>query len=370
MFNSRFITIFRTALHGKDTTAEKRVRICTTPDFRVSTIKKLCRIIPALTLLLLLPVITEAYTLVMRDGRRIEIPDSFHLTQTTLTYETAPGIQITVQVRHIDQAATERANGEAPGAFSRRANLAPTQQSEPERTAPASSRTLTNRDLSEYARTREASERAYERRRRELNLPARARDQDDVALTRTAERLNEREAESERYWRMRAAALRAEIVSLDAEINFLRARLAETPEYPSLNATVISTNGFFGAYPVPFGLLTNRSHVGITHTAGAQIVGQINFGGGATRGVIGINTGSVSGPTLHRVVVPPRARPVAPFFGVAPVIVYPYFNYPSDRSLIIARLNELGAARAGFAARWQLLEDEARRAGALPGWLR
>jgi hypothetical protein len=374
MFNSGFITIFRTALHGTDTTdTAKGVGICAISENSVSTVKKLSRSLPALIILLLLPVITEAYTIVMRDGRQIEIPDSFHLTQTTLTYEAAPGIQITVQVRHIDAAATERANGETPGAFFRRANLAPTAQttqSQPERIVRSSSRTLTNRDLSDYARTREASERAYERRRRELNLPAPVRPEDDAALRQTAERLNEREAESERYWRTRAAALRAEIVSLDAEINFLRARLAETPEYSALNATVVSTSGVFGAYSVPFGLLTSRPHVGINHTTGAQIAGQINFGGGATRGIINFNAGSVSGSALHRVVVPPRARPVAPFFGVSPVIAYPYFNYPSDRSLIISRLNELGAARAAFAARWQLLEDEARRAGALPGWLR
>ena len=31
---------------------------------------------------------------------------------------------------------------------------------------------------------------------------------------------------------------------------------------------------------------------------------------------------------------------------------------------------QLNAARAGLSARWRELEDEARRAGAPPGWLR
>lgn len=336
--------------------------------------KSVRRIIAVLTLALLLPAIAHAYTIVMRDGRRIEIPDSFHLTQITLTYEAAPGINVTLQVRHIDAAATERANNEARGAFARRAaSVSPAQTSPDAPTViqPAASRTLTNRDLSDYSRAREASERAYERRRRELNLPApdpRAEEEAMLALAQAARE----NREAERYWRARASALRAEIVSLDAEINFLRARLFETPEYPALNAAIVSTNGFFGAYPVaPFGInsLAGQSSIGLAQS-GAQIAGRIGFGGGRTRGIVNINAGAYSGSTYHRVIVPPRARPIAPFIGYAPVIAYPYFNYPSDRSLIIARLNEIEAARAGYIARWQLLEDEARRAGALPGWLR
>jgi hypothetical protein len=37
---------------------------------------------------------------------------------------------------------------------------------------------------------------------------------------------------------------------------------------------------------------------------------------------------------------------------------------------LITRFNELAAARAALLARWRELEDEARRAGAQPGWLR
>ncbi|MCA1850460.1 MAG: hypothetical protein LC672_05295, partial [Acidobacteria bacterium] len=44
------------------------------------------------------------------------------------------------------------------------------------------------------------------------------------------------------------------------------------------------------------------------------------------------------------------------------------FSY--DRSVLAARLYEAEAERAALQARWRLLEEEARRAGALPGWLR
>src|SRR5882762_443295 len=68
-------------------------------------------------LLILLTNVTVAYTIVFRDGHRIETPPVFTLTETTLTYEAAPGISRTVQLILIDIAATERVNNEAPGSF-------------------------------------------------------------------------------------------------------------------------------------------------------------------------------------------------------------------------------------------------------------
>jgi hypothetical protein len=44
--------------------------------------------------------------------------------------------------------------------------------------------------------------------------------------------------------------------------------------------------------------------------------------------------------------------------------------YDDDRETLTRRLRELELERAGLQARWRLLEDEARRAGASPGWLR
>jgi hypothetical protein len=49
--------------------------------------------------------------------------------------------------------------------------------------------------------------------------------------------------------------------------------------------------------------------------------------------------------------------------------IEPYdFNY--DRNALITRFNELAETRVGLNARWKELEDEARRAGVPPGWLR
>ncbi len=63
--------------------------------------RKLTRGVAHLTiagcLLLTLTFTTGAYTIVMKGGRRVEIPDRFSITKTTRTYEVGPNIQITQQ---------------------------------------------------------------------------------------------------------------------------------------------------------------------------------------------------------------------------------------------------------------------------------
>src|SRR6266705_4096345 len=112
-------------------------------------------------LLLVLVITANAYTLVFRDGRRIEIPSEFTLTKVTLTYEVSPGFNKTMQLILIDVAATERANNEAPGSFFKHTEDPPVVV----QPAPQATRTLTNRDLVSVRRRRIESEQAYETRR-------------------------------------------------------------------------------------------------------------------------------------------------------------------------------------------------------------
>src|SRR5947209_20394323 len=60
----------------------------------------------ALALACLLPVVVAAYTIVMRGGRRIEPPDNFSVTQTTITYEAAPNRNVTLSLAESAIAAT------------------------------------------------------------------------------------------------------------------------------------------------------------------------------------------------------------------------------------------------------------------------
>ena len=68
----------------------------------------------SIVLLVLMASAASAYTLVMRNGRHVEIPDDFTVSNSTLTYEVSSGIQVTIQVAGIDIAA--RASAGAYGA--------------------------------------------------------------------------------------------------------------------------------------------------------------------------------------------------------------------------------------------------------------
>jgi hypothetical protein len=148
----------------------------------------------------------NAYTVVMRDGRRVEIPNEFTVTSSTLTYEIGNGIQRTIQLNTVDIAATERANGEAQGALLTRAN-AP-KAAVPQTSRAGVQRSITNADLEKYRRARLENEKDRE----ELGLPSVQERQREVAEIdeRTAEQVRNIRAQEEAYWRSRADALRAE----------------------------------------------------------------------------------------------------------------------------------------------------------------
>lgn len=222
--------------------------------------------VPAVVLFLLFGVVSaNAYTLVMRDGRRVEIPDAFTVSGSTLTYEVSSGIQITVQLTSINIPATERANGEAAGSFMLKTDTPAPASSRPRQTRTTANRSITNADLEEYRRTRIASERAYEKRRQQLGLPSRAAGQRELAAVtdRTYEQLRNKrgqQQEDEGYWRERASSLRTEIASNEAQIDFVSRRLEELPVNYSFGSVEMmppfggigypTNNGPFSNYPI------------------------------------------------------------------------------------------------------------------------
>ena len=328
-----------------------------------------------LGLMLILPLTVCAYTVVMRSGRRIVIPASFTVTRTTLTYEAAPGINVTLQISSIDIAATELANNEPSGSLLKRAMQQPAPQKPTASIPSPAQRTMTNQDLEKARRARLESEAAYERRRAELKLPSleetRRRNEEEAATAR--KQLQESIQEEERaeaYWRERASALRTEMEVLDAQINYLRARIAEIHD-PSFSGFYGIATTIVPAIPSVHGALPRpgvgvRPHVFGTQRMGARVIGGINIGGGTTRGTLRLNPPIRPGIFERRPIIRPRAfvTPLTVFAAPLP------FDYSYDRATLVTRLYELEAARAGLQVRWELLEDEARRAGALPGWLR
>ncbi|HEY0322985.1 MAG TPA: hypothetical protein VGC66_18665 [Pyrinomonadaceae bacterium] len=338
----------------------------------------------ALVLAILLPVATSAYTVVLRNGRSIDIPANFSVTRAGITYEYAPGLFVTIQMTSIDAAATERANNEPQGSLLNRAvgeaGATVASPSSPANvTRQGARRTLTDRELEATRTRREASEAAYERRRVELGLPSieetrRQREEETRRLSEMAARTDSDEAQAEGYWRVRAAELRTAIAVNDAEINYVYSKLRETPGYyPTVSFTNLASFPFVspvvGSFPVP--AFPNAS-AGMPEpprgfTRREPLSGRAGFGGGSTRGRVFFNprgayTGFPRRRAFGRTGIAGLPLPV-----YAP---YAYNNYSYDQSALTTRLHELEAERAGLQARWRLLEDEARRAGAPPGWLR
>ncbi|MGH9872040.1 MAG: hypothetical protein ACRD9S_06190 [Pyrinomonadaceae bacterium] len=342
--------------------------------------RRLGRIVSVLVFVCVLTVTANAYTVIMRGGKRIEIPSSFIVTTSTLTYEVSPGVQITLNLAAIDISATEIANNELPGSLLRRVPAASTESSQPadknmsaqRASTSTSTRTITNRDLESAMRRRRESELTYERRRKELGLPSVEESRREAAtqsdsITRELEQTRASESESENYWRERATALRTEIAAVDAEIRYVRSQLDE-PLYSGggsfINVGSVVPFVSFGntGRQGPFSSRPMRPRVFASPRAGAQLSGRVVFGGGATRGQVFLNPRRFGHSRQF-------GLPLFASSNISPVISQPY-DISYERSQLITRFNELGAARAGLNARWRELEEEARRAGAPPGWLR
>lgn len=314
------------------------------------SVKPAGRVLAVLLFLTCGVISVNAYTLVMRDGRRVQIPDAFTVTSTTLTYEVSSGIQVTVQLSTVNIFATERANGEAPGSFMSKSSATPSSApaapstSRPRQaTRATANRSITNADLEDYRRTRVASERAYERRRQQLGLPSREAAQRELAAVteRTQEQLrNQRnqQQEGEAYWRGRASALRTEIATNDAQIAVVNQRLNELPMSYSLGTYDTGPFGN-GGYPSVYGQYPNYP---------------------------------VWNPFPNNRRGNRRWNRRNGRFPQTNVLIGPVDNYDynEERLALRTQLNDLQMQRAALGVRWRELEEEARRAGAYPGWLR
>jgi hypothetical protein len=173
----------------------------------------------------------NAYTVVLRDGRRVEIPNEFTVTNSTLTYAVSNGFQVTIQLNTVDIAATERANGEAQGSFVTKANAPEAQVARASQRRGTAGRSITNADLEKYRRARVESEKEYEARSKELGLPSLEdrRREAEAIQDRTLEQVRNMRAQEEAYWRIRADAFRAQMAANEAQFGASRQRQDETP---------------------------------------------------------------------------------------------------------------------------------------------
>jgi hypothetical protein len=328
------------------------------------------RIAVSSVLILLFVCTASAYTVVMRGGKRVEIPAEFLVTASTLTYEAGPGIQITLQLAAIDIPATEKANNEAAGSLLRRANMPRVSSNTRNETSDSvARRTITNRDLESSTVRRRQSELAYEKRRQELGLPSVAESRrraeiDSVQIWSELEATRSLEKESESYWRSRASDLRTEIAAVDAEINYVRVRLEDSPSPFSGGFTSISAAPFI-APGISFGnagIGRSFPQFGLPRRPPVYSARE----GGGMRGQGWLNNGRFRRSRSFGVGFPYPDVSSVGVFGTG----LQSYDYSYERSALITHFNELATERAGLNARWRELEDEARRAGVPPGWLR
>ena len=343
-------------------------------------------------------VAASAYTLVFRNGNRMEIPDEFTVTRTTLTYEMAPGFQKTILVSLIDIGATERANNEPWGSFFKRSQIAQqrtqtSQTPQPSEPALQATKTVTNSDLAAIRQRRLESEQAYEQRRRQLGLPTvaetRMRQQEDERLFRSG--LRDRAAATSReesIWRGRARELRTEIATVDNQLNYVRARLNEVNESSRVSPSITqvypswpdygpwsrdrwgrrnrrqTTPPIFGPPQYPYGYPNGQYPNGYP--------GQNPYGypqGQYPYGYPGQN------PYGYPSQYPPYGYPGQGPYGYPNQnpYGYPTSPYDADKSMqhadLTRRLDDLLMRRAGLMAQWQALENEARDARVPQIWL-
>lgn len=378
-------------------------------------------------LMLAVSIAAPAYTIVLRSGERVRIPDQFVLTGTTLTYEIAPSVNRTILLNMVDITATERANNETGGALQQRiataaasdkplevgaSNVALSAQ-QPIQKPRAREReerpTLTNRDLENLRRRNKASSQAYELQRRELPTltgaeQKRRADEQLRFMQDLDDRRAEQMSETEDQFRTQTQELRLELAEVNAELNYYRARLAEATSSSSLTSLATPSTTIIGippvAYPYSFGgIVTSSSPVFGGQAFGAPnlrppVLG-VPFGRGRNSNFIntrrsssfgiGISTGisigggvrggiAVGGRYVRRDVRDLRARRgYQQFYGYPYGIGVPFIGYPpvsDDVTQIRERVRELEAARQRLFARHRVLEEEARRAGVAPGVLR
>jgi hypothetical protein len=311
--------------------------------------------------------LAEAYTLVLKSGRRLQVGDNIVVSGPSVICDMGNDISMSFQLATIDIPATERANHELPGTFLKRSRQSPITTSDEQATTRSKS-SITNSDLERYRRRRVASEKAYEARRKELGLPSPVESRTIAAnAARTVEVSPVQpspEQTQEQYWRGRASQLRSEISATDAQINYLQGRLSEMPT--DSVAGIVSTYPTFPYGPYsnyPYGSRTRVSpNIGPVFTPGPHIIPQI-------------------GPVITQQPYPyyRNRYPWGGIFGRRspfenwPILTAPYSTQnPNEASYqaMIQQLEQLRLQRVKLQSLWRDLEEEARRAGAYPGWLR
>jgi hypothetical protein len=247
----------------------------------------------AISLMLATSLATMGYTVILRDGRKVDIGSDFTVTKTTVTYAKGHNIFVTLQMAAIDVAATERANNESPGALMRRADNAAVRNSGAPLGISGSGvrRSITNTELEQFASVRRTSDAAYDRRQKELGLPSldesrRQAAAADEALARTLadRRTAELEARVDHLTNQIAAGQAQMSTVQTSGFGFPNDFFWGSSEFPFVPFNNFGTfgafgNGFFNPFFNPFFHFHRRIFVAPHPTTGGGMGGGMGRGG-------------------------------------------------------------------------------------------
>lgn len=226
----------------------------------------------------------------------------------------------------------------------------------------AQTRTVTNADLEKFRQKRVEAERDYRENYAKKGFPSpeeldRQIEADRVKRAELAGRLEAERIEGEVDFKARAYALRSEIASVEAQIRYLR---GQTSPFSSLYTGVTAVGVYSGRgygyyrggqrsrYPAR---INQPGNTYAPYNAGQMANVRVGVPGGV--GYTGGSYGNYNYGSRYR-----RANGYGYYF---PPVIVDRRDY--TREEISAQLRELEQLRAGLLAEWQVLEEEARRAG-------
>jgi len=170
-----------------------------------------------------------------------------------------------------------------------------------------------------------------------------------------------REMQTAEYWQVRASELRSDLASLDAQIDFIRVRLGEVPASPGVGSLLIGNGALsWTARSRTSPSLNDNFRPRRNMIFASPVRDQFAFVAGGTRGRVVFNP----------IATLPGRRNLARPVPLASLFTSPSLDFAYEGTALLVELDRLLAIRTGLVARQRELEDDARRAGVDPGWLR
>lgn len=235
-------------------------------------------------------------------------------------------------------------------------------------------KTITNTDLEKYRQARVQAEADYRANYKKLGMPSPEElEQREVERKAWLADFSRRKAfenqQSENYFQAQANLLKSEIVNVQAQINYLRGQVGNLPAQNSVFvspgqvlAVGVLPGGYYGRFPGRYAG-TNAVNLQTPNVQAAR---------NAAAGMPNPYAGTVlqNSPGTGVKVVVGSANPVfrgrrgygRPYYYGGYALPYAV-NSNSTRDELVANLRYLEQTKAGLLAQFEMLREEARRAG-------